>query len=174
MNDKFVIATFPTRDHLTRALDHIKDLTDLDVKRAAIVAKATDGETLVLRDDISAAEAGVAGGLLGMLITLLGLARMGMLASGPLPEMALMLLLGAMIGGLLGALTARIVARLLEMSIRHPEIEALAARLERGSLALVLQITDDLATTSRLRQALTPFQADLTMRAADYLVGRRV
>jgi len=80
MATELLVAVFPSRSVLTKALDHLMSVRDLTIKRAAIVAKATTGETIVIGDDISADEAGIAGGTLGAAMTALGLAQLGALA----------------------------------------------------------------------------------------------
>ena len=53
MNGDPIVAVFPSRVILTKALDRIMELEYLDVRHAAIIAKARDGEIVILDDDIS-------------------------------------------------------------------------------------------------------------------------
>jgi hypothetical protein len=91
MPTEFIVAVFPSRGILTRALDHLTQMDALPIVHAAIVAKARDGEIVVLGDELTADEGGVAGGTLGAAVTAFGVAQLGALA---LPGIGAIIALG--------------------------------------------------------------------------------
>ena len=161
MSGKLIVAVFPSRVILTKALDRIMELEALDIQHAAIVAKAASGETVILDDDISADEGGVAGGTLGAAMTALGLAQLGALA---LPGVGPIIALGTgvLVGGLLGRATGRFAANLLDFGYKNDQVEALAHQLEAGHPALVLELHQDIKPALELlREELKPYRAEL-------------
>jgi uncharacterized membrane protein len=171
MATELLVAVFPSRSVLTKALDHLMSVHDLTVKRAAIVAKATTGETILIGDDISADEAGIAGGTLGAAMTALGLAQLGALA---LPGVGVIISLGAgvLVGGLIGGATGRFAANLLDSGFKSGQIEALADRLYSGHPALVLEMPSEPKVLDRLRKELTPYRAQMVERLKDASTGK--
>lgn len=166
MSSEIIIAVFPSRSPLTDALDHIAHLRDVEIKRAAIVAKAANGETVILDDDISADEGGIAGGTLGAAMTALGLVQLGALS---LPGVGPIIALGAglLVGGLLGGATGHFAANLMDFGFKNVQIENLSERLQAGRPALVIETVNDQATLARLRQELNLFQAEFVLRGDD-------
>ena len=65
MDTEAIVAVFPSRVILTKAMDRIMELEYINVRHAAIIAKAKDGEVVILDDDISPDEGSIAGGLWG-------------------------------------------------------------------------------------------------------------
>lgn len=171
MATELLVAVFPSRSVLTKALDHLMSIPDLKIRRAAIVAKATTGETILIDDDISADEAGIAGGTFGAAITALGLAQLGLLA---LPGVGIIISLGAgvLVGGLIGGATGRFAANLLDNGFKSSQIEALADRLYSGHPALVLEMLSDPKILDRLRKELTPYRAQLVERLKEASSGK--
>ncbi len=156
-----IVATFPTRTALKRALDYLVESGVVTIKRAAVVAKAASGETIVLDDDLSTAEGGTAGGTVGAAMATLGMVQLGALA---LPGIGTVIALGAgaLVGGLLGNVTGRFAANLLDFGFRNDQIEALSAQLREGHPALVIETEAAMAETlTRLRKELKPYQAEL-------------
>ncbi len=156
-----IVATFPTQTALRRALDHLVENSTVTIKRAAVVAKAASGETIVLDDDLSSAEGGTAGGTLGAAMAALGMVQLGALA---LPGIGTVIALGAgvLVGGLLGNVTGRFAANLLDFGFRNEQIEALSAQLREGHPALVIETEAAMHDTlERLRIELKPYQAEL-------------
>ncbi|RMG83204.1 MAG: DUF1269 domain-containing protein [Chloroflexi bacterium] len=155
-----IVAIFPSREHLTKALDHLVQNDAIEIQRAAIVARAASGETIVLDDDISADEGGIAGGTLGAAMTALGLVQLGALA---LPGVGPIIALGAgaMVGGLVGRATGRFAANLIDFGFKNDQIEELAHQLEQGHPALVLEIANGKALLPKIRLALQPYDAEL-------------
>lgn len=84
INDILVVI-FPSRKILVRALEHLNTVDEIDIRRAAIVAKAADGETIILDDDLSADEGGIAGGTLGAGMAAFGMSDRSLLNSGSPP-----------------------------------------------------------------------------------------
>lgn len=160
MPDEMIVAIFPSRKILTKALDHIMELGDIDIQHAAIVAKAATGEAIILDDDISADEGGIAGGTLGAAMAALGLAQLGALA---LPGVGPIIALGAgaLVGGLVGRATGRFAANLLDLGFKNSQIEELAEQLQAGHPALVMEIPNAKAALPRLRDELKAFRAEL-------------
>jgi len=160
MADELIVAIFPSRKILTKALDHIMELEDISIQRAAIVARAATGETIILDDDISADEGGIAGGTLGAAMTALGLVQLGALA---LPGVGPIIALGAgaLVGGLVGRATGRFAANLLDLGFKNDQIDELAQQLQAGHPALVMEIPNARTVLPRLRDELKPFRAEL-------------
>jgi uncharacterized membrane protein len=155
-----IVAVFPTRRALTRAVDYLKENAVVEIQRAAIVAKAAGGEVLVLDDDLSPDEGGVAGGTLGAAMAAFGIVQLGALA---LPGVGPIIALGAgaLVGGLLGNMTGRFAANLLDFGYHNEQIAILSNQLEEGHPALILEIMDPIAGLEILRSELKRFRAYL-------------
>lgn len=163
MPGELIVAIFPSRAILTRALDHIMEMDDLEIQHAAIVAKAASGEVVILDDDISADEGGIAGGTLGAAMTAFSLAQLGALA---LPGVGPIIALGAgvLVGGLVGNMTGRFAANLIDSGFKHEQVDALSRRIQAGHPALVLEVESAAVTLSRLREELKHYRAELVER----------
>ena len=166
MADELIVAVFPSRKMLARALDHLMEINDLGIQHSAIVAKARNGEVVVLNDELGPDEGGITGGTLGAAIAALGMVQFGALA---LPGIGAIIAVGAgaLVGGLLGRMTGRFAANLLESGYRPEEVEKLSARLQTGHPALVLEVGDTATALPRIREELTSYRAELVeqMRA---------
>jgi uncharacterized membrane protein len=160
MATEMIVVVFPTRRALTRALDHLQETKVVDIKRAAVIAKAGTGETVILDDDLSPDEGGITGGTLGAAMALLGIVQLGALA---LPGVGPIIALGgsALVGGLLGNVTGRFAANLLDFGYKNEQIEALSERLQEGHPALVMEIKEPQQALETLRTELKPFRAEL-------------
>lgn len=160
MAEELIVAVFPSRKMLSRALDHLMEITDLGIHHAAIVAKARNGEVVVLNDELGPDEGGITGGTLGAAIAALGMVQFGALA---LPGIGAVIAVGAgaLVGGLLGRMTGRFAANLLESGYRKEEVETLAARLQTGHPALVLEVLNPAKSLPRIREELTSYRAEL-------------
>jgi len=160
MSGNIIVAVFPSRAVLTRALDRVVKLDYIDIQRAAIVAKAASGETIILNDDIGPDQGGIAGGTLGAAMTVLGLAQLGALA---LPGVGAIIALGtgALVGGLVGRATGRFAANFIDSGFHSDQIEALAERLQAGRPALILEVKNSYDVLPRLRQDLAAYKAEL-------------
>ncbi|MBL8166464.1 MAG: DUF1269 domain-containing protein [Anaerolineae bacterium] len=153
MSGEMIVLVFPSRSALTRALDHLATLEYIDSKRLMVVAKAASGETVILNDGISPDQGSIAGGTLGATMALLGLAQLGALT---LPGVGPIIALGtgALVGALVGRATGRFAAHLMEFGIHQEQIDALAARLQQGHPALVMQVKHSAEVLQRLREDL--------------------
>jgi len=173
MNGEIIVAVFPSRVILTKALDRVMELDYLTVRHAAIIAKAKDGEIVILDDDISPNEGGIAGGTLGATMTAFGLLQLGALT---LPGIGPIIALGTglVAGGLLGRAVGRVAASLMDSDYKNLQIKTLAAELQAGHPALVLEIEDADAILSRLRDDLEPYRAELVepLHEARYAVAK--
>ena len=160
MTKGMVVVVFPTRRALTRALDHLQETELVDIKRAAVVAKAGNGETVILDDDLSPDEGGIAGGTLGAAMAALGMVQLGALA---LPGVGTIIALGAsaIVGGLLGNFTGRFAANLLDLGYKNEQIESLSEQLQEGHPALLLEIDEPDEAIKKLEDALKPYRAEL-------------
>jgi len=163
MSSELVVAIFPSRNTLTKALDHLMALKDIHIEHAAIVAKANSGEVIVVDDDIGPDEGAITGGTLGAAIAALGVVQLGALA---LPGIGAIIAVGAavLVGGLLGNVTGRFAANLLDLGFKADQVDNLSERLEAGHPALILEVADVQAVLARLRDELQPFRAELVDR----------
>jgi uncharacterized membrane protein len=155
-----IVAVFPTRRTLTRALDHLHQTKVVAIKRAAVVAKASTGETVILDDDLSPDEGGIAGGTLGAAMAALGIVQLGALA---LPGVGPIIALGAsaIVGGLLGNVTGRFAANLMDFGYKNEQIEVLSEQLQEGHPALVMELEDPVKALEVLKDVLKTFRAEL-------------
>ncbi|MEP7292785.1 MAG: hypothetical protein ABI835_13465 [Chloroflexota bacterium] len=158
--DELIVAIFPSRKMLTKALDHLVEIGDLDIRHAAIVAKARNGEVVVLNDELGPDEGGITGGTLGAAIAALGMVQFGALA---IPGIGAIIAVGAgaLVGGLLGRMTGRFAANLIDNGYRKEEVEILARRLQSGHPALVLEVRDAAKILLRVREELIAYRAEV-------------
>lgn len=173
MTEETIVAVFPSRVILGKALDHIGKLDDLALKHAVIIARARDGEIVVLDDDISSREVMLAGGGLGAVMMAVGVAQQGALAlpgAWALTALALALLAG----GLVGAGVSRAAAALIDSDFRNLQVKTLAAELRAGQPALVLEFEEGVDALQRLRSELAPYRAELVeyLHEARFAVAR--
>lgn len=173
MTGELIVAVFPSRVILTKALDHIMEMKDLEVQHAAIVAKARDGEIVILDDDISPNEGAITGGTLGAAMTAFGLMQLGALA---LPGIGALVALGTglIAGGLVGGLTGRFAAQLIDFEYKDYPVQMLAQQLQAGHPALVLQVEDADAVLPLLQKELQPYRVEVLERLheAQYAVAK--
>lgn len=161
MSEGVIVVIFPTRRALTRAVEYLKESQIVDIKRAAVVAKAQSGETVILDDDLSPDEGGIAGGALGAAMGAIGsIMTMGALA---LPGVGPIIAIGGatIVGGLLGNVTGRFAANLLDFGYKNEHIAALSQRLEEGHPALLINVDNLEAGLNKLREHLKRFRAEL-------------
>ncbi len=168
--NELVVAIFPSRALLTKAIDHLTQHSETKIQRAAIISKATSGETLILGDDISPDEGGVAGGTLGAAMTTLGLVQLGALT---LPGVGAIIAIGAgvLVGGLVGGAAGRFAANLVESGFKSTQVESLSQQLRAGQPALILEIANTPDTLRQLKLELKPFRAEFVEKPLDASVG---
>lgn len=129
---------FPTRGNLIDASDYLRTRTDIHVKNMAIIAKAADGETVVLEDDINPDEGAITGGTFGGLLGSMGVAGLGaFLLPGIGPILAIGA--GALLGGILGAATGGLTAKVIDLGINNDVLNTLAKHLEADHVAMVVE-----------------------------------
>ena len=160
MASGIVVVVFPSRKILIRGVEHLHQVKQLKIHKVAIVAKAKSGETVVLDDDLSPNEGGIAGGTLGAAMTALGLVQLGALA---LPGVGPIIAIGTgvLVGGLVGRATGRFAANLIDFGFQNEQIEALSQQLEAGKPALVIELENPKEALNELRNELSDYQAEL-------------
>ncbi|MDL1900203.1 hypothetical protein FBR02_05485 [Anaerolineae bacterium CFX9] len=160
MANELIVAIFPSRAVLTRALDRLMEQKHIRIERAAIVAKAHSGEIVILDDEIGPDEGGIAGGTLGASMAALGMVQLGALA---IPGVGAIIAIGAgaLVGALVGQITGRVAANLIDTSFKNHQIEGLAMHLEAGRPALVLEVRNAQSALPALRRELKPFRAEV-------------
>jgi uncharacterized membrane protein len=123
-NLELIVAVFGEESQATEILDSIKELKKdqyIEVRHAAVVIKGADGEIQVQDiEDVSSDSGKKFGAMAGGLIGLLG--------GGPI---------GAAIGVAAGAATGKAAADKLRFGIPKEDLEAIQARLQPGSSAII-------------------------------------
>jgi uncharacterized membrane protein len=151
-----VMLVFPTRGTLVDAAERIRAFDAVKIRHSAVIAKAEDGETVILEDDINPDEGSIAGGTLGALMGALGVAGLGAFL---LPGVGAILAIGAgaLFGGLIGGATGGITAGLIDLGFKNDQLEALATRLNAGHAALVIELEGEAAELEALRALLADY-----------------
>lgn len=162
-NRNLIVAFFPSRMHLGKALDHLMTKPELRIQHALALHRATTGELVMVDDELGPEEGGVAGGTFGAALAALGVVQLGALA---LPGVGPIIAIGAgvLLGGLVGSATGRFATNLIETHLDTSEVALLTERLQAGHAALVLQLRERDTTLERLRAELAPYQAELVER----------
>ncbi len=173
MGREVVVAVFPSRAILAKALDRVMEMDGLRITDAAIVARARDGEVIVLDDEISPDEGAIAGGTLGAAISALGLVQLGALALpgvGPIIALGTALLAGGLVGGGIG----HVVAGLIDFDYKKYAVQPLAAHLQSGHPALVLEIESETPVLPLLKRELSHYRAEVVehLDQAPFFVGK--
>lgn len=160
MPSEVVLLVFPSRTVLTKALDRMAKFDYIDIRRGAIVAKAKTGETILLDDDISPDQGGIAGGTLGAAMSAFGVAQLGALA---LPGVGAIIALGAaaLVGAMVGRATGRFAANHVDFGFRVEQIEHLVAQLQADRPALVLDMKNVDQIVERLKEDLRPYKFEV-------------
>ena len=160
MTGEIVLLVFPSRKVLTKALDRMALLEYVDIRRGAIVAKAKTGETIILDDDVSPDQGGIAGGTLGAAMGALGVAQLGALA---LPGVGAIIALGtaALVGAFVGRFTGRFAANHVDFGFRVEQIEHLVTQLQADRPALVLDMKNAEQILIKLKEDLRPYKFEV-------------
>ncbi len=153
---QIVMLVFPTRGTLVDAADRIHALDAVKIRHSAVIAKAEDGETVIMEDDINPDEGSIAGGTLGALMGALGVAGLGAFL---LPGVGAILAIGAgaLFGGLIGGATGGITAGLIDLGFKNTQLEELAQHLNAGSVALLIEFEGEAVNLDTLRETLADF-----------------
>jgi uncharacterized membrane protein len=162
-NRNLIVAFFPSRMHLGKALDHLMTLPELYIQHALALHRATTGELVMVDDELGPEEGGVAGGTFGAALAALGVVQLGALA---LPGVGPIIAIGAgaLLGGLVGSAAGRFATNLIDTHLDTSEITLLTERLQSGHAALVLQLREGETVLERLRAELQPYHAELVER----------
>jgi uncharacterized membrane protein len=154
---------FPSRGRLIDASDYLRSRADIEIKHTAIIAKAADGETVTLEDDVNPDEGAVTGGTFGGLLGSMGVASLGaFLLPGVGPILAIGA--GALLGGVLGAATGGLTAKVIDLGISNEVLKDLAARLERDHVAMVVEYEErDAVSAGTLAADLRQFEGDVIL-----------
>jgi uncharacterized membrane protein len=160
MPSEIILLVFPSRTVLTKALDRMAKFDYIDIRRGAIVAKAKTGETILLDDDVSPDQGGIAGGTLGAAMSAFGVAQLGALA---LPGVGAIIALGAaaLVGAMVGRATGRFAANHVDFGFRVEQIEHLVAQLQADRPALVLDMKNVDQIVERLKEDLRPYKFEV-------------
>lgn len=161
---KVLVAVFPSRGSMVDAADKINSLSYVDLKQTAIIAKAEDGETVVMEDDLSPVEGRIVGGTLGSMMGALGVAGLGALL---LPGVGALIAIGAgaLAGALVGGTTGDLTARALDFGFKDGQIKAIADHLSAGRVAMMMEIND--ANDTVMATDTTTMTADGTVVTTD-------
>jgi uncharacterized membrane protein len=167
MHDQIIVAVFPSRRVLLKALDHLLEEVGIDVQQAAVVAKSSTGKILVLNDDLGGTEGGWIGGAVGSVGGAVGVATLGALTLPGLDPL-LVVLSSAALGGGVGWLVGQITARAFNVGFAGRYANAIADKLQTGHAALMLHVEDAAALLPRLQAELKPYRAELVEQLREY------
>lgn len=165
MSGKVIVAVFPSRDLLTNALDHITHMRDVVVKRAAVVAKATSGETIIFNDNVSANDGGFVGGVLGGVLGALVSAQQGALNMTTF-DSTTALILGFILGMMIGAVLGWGIFHYWDLGNNAQRFNSVLPEVDAGRPTLILEIRRDHKMHARLLQELNLFEAEVLPNSA--------
>ena len=154
-----LIAFFESRQAVIDAVKQLSKMELVDISRAAVVAKAESGDTVLVDNKIKPLEGRRAGMRLGALMTALGVAQLGAFALpgiGPIVALGA----GALMGGLVGGATGQFAATLIRFGFRKDQIDALSEHLNAGEIALIIHMEDP-DQIPQLRAELHNFTAEI-------------
>lgn len=156
-----IVAVFESRKALIEVVDKLAEAELLNIERTAVVAKAKDGETVVVDNHLSPNEAGIAGGTLGAATAVLGMTQFGALVIpgvGPIVSIGAGVLLASMIG----RQTGRFAANMLNHGFDEEQIERLAHSLHIGQAALIVEADTEQAL-AKIRHALDKLDMEINI-----------
>lgn len=160
MSGKVIVAVFPSRDLLTNALDHITDMRDVVVKRAAVVAKATSGETIIFNDNVSAHDGGFVGGVVGGVLGALVTAQQGALTMTTFNSTTT-LIFGFILGMIIGAGLGWGIFNHLDLGNNAQHFNSVLPKVDSERPTLILEIRRDKKMHARLLHELNQFEAEV-------------
>lgn len=157
MQDQIIVAVFPSRQILLKALDHLLEDVALDIRKAAVVVKSATGDILVLNDDLGGEDGAIIGGLVGAVTMSLGLGTLGMLAL-PGSNSLIALSFSAIIGGIIGWLVGQFVSNTFQFGFDRSYVDAIAGKLQEGTTALMIRVEDRADLLPKLQAELEPYK----------------
>lgn len=172
MATEYVAAIFAKREVLTRALDHLSNLSDLKMYRATVVAKTKTDRTIVVDDEIRGEEAGIFGGIAGAVIGAIALGVTAYSANSELLFEVGAIIAGAIIGALIGFIIGRVVSILIGTRQRNVQLDALAEKLNTEQAALVMELDFTPKLIDRLKKELEAYHPERIALLKDVLIGR--
>ncbi len=161
MQDQIIVAVFPSRRILAKALDHLLDEVTVEVMQAAVVVKSKTGRVLVLNDDLSGDEGGLLGGATGAVVGAIGTTVLGIVMGW---QWLVVLALGAVLGGVVGWLIGQLIARTVNLSFARPYANTIADGLQSGHTALMLHVDDAAELLPKLKDEFKPYRAEIVER----------
>jgi uncharacterized membrane protein len=162
---QILMLVYPAREGVTEATEKLFKLDYLKIKHAALIARAQGGEVAILDDDINPNEGAIAGGTLGSLMGMMGIAQLGALM---IPGVGAIIALGAgaLVGALVGGAAGGVAADAIDMGIKDSALKQLAAHLEHDRVALVIEADGkNIEATANLAEKL---RLDLNPLAVEY------
>lgn len=173
MASQVIVVQFSSRSTLSRALEHLYTMDALKIKRAAIIAWAKTGETVILNDAITHSEGTLVGGVLGTVLSTFGVLALGVMNLPALNALTV-IITAAILGGLIGAGIGRLVAAARQLGV--PELpvdfEMLASHLQEGHPALVMELENAAAMLERLQDELKDYRAEIIEPLRRAVMGR--
>jgi uncharacterized membrane protein len=155
---QILMLVYPARTGVSEAAERLFKLDYVKVKHTALIARAETDEVSILEDDINPNEGAVAGGTLGSLMGMMGIAQLGALL---IPGVGAIIALGAgaLVGALVGGAAGGVAADVFDMGIKDSILKQMAQHLEKDRVALVVEVEPKDNNVSNLIDRL---QADLT------------
>lgn len=169
MQEQIIVAVFPSRQILAKAIDNVVSGIAADVQKAAVVARSKTGKILVVHDDLGHEEGGLFGAIAGSVVSAIAAAALGAFTLPGLnliPVLSVGLVLGAVIGWIVGGVFARFV----RFGLPRRTVEVVAATLQEGKPALLLRVKDAKAILPRLKTELEPYRVELVEQLRDVVV----
>lgn len=163
VHDQIIVAVFPSRRILKKALDHLLEDVAIEVQEAAVVVKSKTGKILVLNDGLGANDWGLVSGIVGTLVGAIAIAGLGVFAV-PAGNLFTVLAFGAVLGGIIGWITGQLVARVFSFGFAKPYAGDIADKLQSGHTALMLRVEDAAELLPKLKDELKPYRAELVTR----------
>ncbi|HLA45923.1 MAG TPA: hypothetical protein VJZ27_20915 [Aggregatilineales bacterium] len=158
-NPTTLIAFFESRQTVIDAVNQLAKMELVDISKAAVVARAESGETVLVDNKVKPLEGRRAGMRLGAVMTALGFAQLGAFALpgiGPI----IAIVAGALMGGLVGGATGQFAATLISFGFRKDQIDALSEHLNASEIALIIHLEDP-DQIPQLRAELHNFTAEI-------------
>ena len=156
-----LVAIFSARQTLMDALDHLAEADLVKVGRTAVVAKNSEGETVLIDNTLSPHNAGKAGGAWGAAVGALSISQL-------VPGLGTAVAIGAgvVVGAVVGRQTGRFVTNLFGKSLHENAVQRLGETLHDGQVALVVEVDNEQAF-GRLSEELSKLKVETVERMDD-------